>query len=82
MLILYIHYFQTQQGDGGVTAYFQENRVPLPFLLMLLLQFALIVIDRALFLRKSILGKLIFQYCLVFGVHLWMFFILPSVTER
>ncbi|XP_033209745.1 piezo-type mechanosensitive ion channel component isoform X3 [Belonocnema kinseyi] len=74
--------FGTQQGDGGVTAYLQENRVPMPFLLMLLLQFALIVIDRALFLRKSILGKLIFQYCLIFGIHIWMFFILPSVTER
>ncbi|XP_015610142.1 piezo-type mechanosensitive ion channel component isoform X3 [Cephus cinctus] len=74
--------FGTQQGDGGVTAYLAENRVPMPFLLMLLLQFALIVIDRALFLRKSMLGKLIFQYCLIFGIHIWMFFILPSVTER
>ncbi|XP_046586932.1 piezo-type mechanosensitive ion channel component isoform X2 [Neodiprion lecontei] len=74
--------FGTQQGDGGVTAYLSENRVPMPFLLMLLLQFALIVIDRALFLRKYILGKLIFQYCLVVGIHIWMFFILPSVTER
>ncbi|CAL1685705.1 unnamed protein product [Lasius platythorax] len=82
LLIFGFSAFGTQQGDGGVTAYFQENRVPMPFLLMLLLQFALIVIDRALFLRKSIVGKLIFQYCLVFGVHLWMFFILPSVTER
>ncbi|XP_011880859.1 PREDICTED: piezo-type mechanosensitive ion channel component 1 isoform X3 [Vollenhovia emeryi] len=82
LLIFGFSAFGTQQGDGGVTAYFQENRVPMPFLLMLLLQFALIVIDRALFLRKSIVGKLIFQYCLVFGIHLWMFFILPSVTER
>ncbi|XP_072762733.1 piezo-type mechanosensitive ion channel component isoform X13 [Anoplolepis gracilipes] len=82
LLIFGFSAFGTQQGDGGVTAYFQENRVPMPFLLMLLLQFALIVIDRALFLRKYIVGKLIFQYCLVFGVHLWMFFILPSVTER
>ncbi|XP_025986648.2 piezo-type mechanosensitive ion channel component isoform X3 [Solenopsis invicta] len=82
LLIFGFSAFGTQQGDGGVTAYFQENRVPMPFLLMLLLQFALIVIDRALFLRKSILGKLIFQYCLVFGIHLWMFFILPSATER
>ncbi|KAL0119117.1 hypothetical protein PUN28_009604 [Cardiocondyla obscurior] len=82
LLIFGFSAFGAQQGDGGVTAYFQENRVPMPFLLMLLLQFALIVIDRALFLRKSIVGKLIFQYCLVFGVHLWMFFILPSVTER
>ncbi|XP_050458271.1 piezo-type mechanosensitive ion channel component isoform X5 [Cataglyphis hispanica] len=82
LLIFGFSAFGTQQGDGGVTAYLQENRVPMPFLLMLLLQFALIVIDRALFLRKYIAGKLIFQYCLVFGVHLWMFFILPSVTER
>ncbi|XP_076388823.1 piezo type mechanosensitive ion channel component isoform X5 [Megachile rotundata] len=82
LLIFGFSAFGTQQGDGGVTAYLQENRVPMPFLLMLLLQFALIVIDRALFLRKSILGKLIFQYCLIFGVHIWMFFILPSVTER
>ncbi|XP_018407088.1 PREDICTED: piezo-type mechanosensitive ion channel component [Cyphomyrmex costatus] len=82
LLIFGFSAFGTQQGDGGVAAYFQENRVPMPFLLMLLLQFALIVIDRALFLKKSILGKLIFQYCLVLGVHLWMFFILPSVTDR
>ncbi|XP_078033569.1 piezo type mechanosensitive ion channel component isoform X1 [Augochlora pura] len=82
LLIFGFSAFGTQQGDGGVTAYLQENRVPMPFLLMLLLQFALIVIDRALFLRKSILGKLIFQYWLIFGVHVWMFFILPSVTER
>ncbi|XP_015433608.1 PREDICTED: piezo-type mechanosensitive ion channel component [Dufourea novaeangliae] len=82
LLIFGFSAFGTQQGDGGVTAYLQENRVPMPFLLMLLLQFALIVIDRALFLRKSIVGKLIFQYCLIFGVHIWMFFILPSVTER
>ncbi|XP_012270066.1 piezo-type mechanosensitive ion channel component [Orussus abietinus] len=74
--------FGTQQGDGGVTTYITENRVPMPFLMMLLLQFALIVVDRALFLRKSILGKLIFQYFLIIGIHSWMFFILPSVTER
>ncbi|KAG5319735.1 PIEZO protein, partial [Pseudoatta argentina] len=82
LLIFGFSAFGTQQGDGGVAAYLQENRVPMPFLLMLLLQFALIVIDRALFLKKSIVGKLIFQYCLILGVHLWMFFILPSVTER
>ncbi|XP_043794747.1 piezo-type mechanosensitive ion channel component isoform X2 [Apis laboriosa] len=74
--------FATQQGDGGVAAYLQENRVPMPFLLMLLLQFSLIIIDRALFLKKSILGKLIFHYFLILGIHIWMFFILPSVTER
>lgn len=57
-------------------------QVPVPFLVMLILQFALIVVDRTLYLRKFILGKIIFQFLLVFGVHLWMFFILPAVTER
>lgn len=75
-------FFQTQQGDGGVSAYLEENKVPIPFLLMMILQFALIVIDRALYLRKYILGKIIFQFVLVIAVHLWMFFVLPAITER
>ncbi|XP_058794046.1 piezo-type mechanosensitive ion channel component isoform X2 [Phymastichus coffea] len=82
LLIFGFSAFGAQQGDGGVAQYFAENRVPMPFLLMLLLQFALIVIDRALFLKKSLKGKLVFQYFLVVGVHVWMFIILPSATER
>lgn len=57
---------QTQQGDGGVGAYLEENRVPIPFLIMLMLQFFLIIIDRALFLRKCIIGKLVYQVLMRF----------------
>ncbi|XP_038211570.1 piezo-type mechanosensitive ion channel component-like [Zerene cesonia] len=74
--------FGTHQGDGGVQAYFEENKVPIPFLVMLILQFALIIIDRALYLRKFMLGKILFQYALIIGVHIWMFFVLPFITER
>ncbi|KAL4712923.1 hypothetical protein ACJJTC_011993, partial [Scirpophaga incertulas] len=74
--------FGTQQGDGGVQAYLEENKVPIPFLIMLILQFGLIVIDRALYLRKFMLGKILFQYALIIGVHVWMFFVLPFITER
>ncbi|KAL0894989.1 hypothetical protein ABMA27_013468 [Loxostege sticticalis] len=74
--------FGTHQGDGGVQAYLEENKVPIPFLIMLILQFALIVIDRALYLRKFMLGKILFQYALIIGVHIWMFFVLPFITER
>lgn len=56
--------------------------MPEAFLVMLLIQFTTMVIDRALYLRKTVLGKLIFQVILVFSIHLWMFFILPAVTER
>ncbi|KAG7166218.1 Piezo-type mechanosensitive ion channel component-like [Homarus americanus] len=82
VLIFGFSAFGTQQGDGGVRAYLEDNRVPIPFLVMLILQFGLIIVDRALFLRKFILGKLIFQVALTFGIHIWMFFILPAVTER
>lgn len=74
--------FGTHQGDGGVQAYLEENKVPIPFLVMLILQFGLIIIDRALYLRKFMLGKILFQYALIIGVHVWMFFVLPFITER
>jgi len=56
-------------------------QVPVPFLGMLLVQFILIIIDRALYLRKQVFGKFIFQILLVFVVHAWMFFGLPVVTQ-
>ncbi|MEQ2181334.1 hypothetical protein GOODEAATRI_010505, partial [Goodea atripinnis] len=52
--------------------------VPGPFLVMVLIQFGTMVVDRALYLRKTVMGKVIFQVILVFGIHFWMFFILPS----
>jgi hypothetical protein len=74
--------FGTQEGDGGVLSYFEENKVPITFLLMLIIQFFFIVVDRALYLRKNMFGKIIFQIILIVGLHIWMFFILPSTTER
>lgn len=79
-MVLYV--FQSQLGDGGVSQYFEENKVPIAFLVMLILQFGLIIVDRTLYLRKFILGKIIFQFVLVIGIHAWMFFVLPAVTER
>uniref|UniRef100_A0A667ZVF6 Piezo type mechanosensitive ion channel component 2 n=1 Tax=Myripristis murdjan TaxID=586833 RepID=A0A667ZVF6_9TELE len=58
------------------------DQVPGPFLVMVLIQFGTMVVDRALYLRKTVMGKVIFQVILVFGIHFWMFFILPGVTEK
>ncbi|XP_067624230.1 piezo-type mechanosensitive ion channel component isoform X8 [Eurosta solidaginis] len=76
--------FGSQQSDsaGGVQTYLEENKVPIPFLIMLLVQFILIVVDRALYLRKALLHKIIFHFFSVIGIHIWMFFIVPAVTER
>jgi len=57
-------------------------KVPVPFLAMLLTQFVLIIVDRALYLRKQVVGKFFFHIFLVLLVHIWMFFVLPHITGR
>ncbi|KAG8131674.1 hypothetical protein E2320_009584 [Naja naja] len=44
--------------------------------------FGTMIIDRALYLRKNTFGKCVFQMILVFGIHIWMCFILPQATQR
>ncbi|XP_030812144.1 piezo-type mechanosensitive ion channel component 1 isoform X2 [Camarhynchus parvulus] len=74
--------FGKYTAAADITSSLLENQVPEAFLFMLLFQFTTMVIDRALYLCKSVLGKLVFQVILVFGIHIWMFFILPYVTQR
>ncbi|XP_061111226.1 piezo-type mechanosensitive ion channel component 2-like [Conger conger] len=74
--------FGKNSGSADITSSLSEDQVPGPFLVMVLIQFGTMVVDRALYLRKTVLGKVIFQVILVFGIHFWMFFILPGVTER
>ncbi|MEQ2188305.1 hypothetical protein GOODEAATRI_013594, partial [Goodea atripinnis] len=51
-----------------------EDQVPEAFLVMLLIQFSTMIIDRALYLRKAVLGKLIFQVNFIHSkLPGWMF---------
>jgi hypothetical protein len=56
-------------------------KVPVAFLVLLLIQFLFIIIDRALYLRRNVRGKFIFQLFQIIGVHIWLFFILPGITH-
>ncbi|KAM9322035.1 piezo-type mechanosensitive ion channel component 2 [Pholidichthys leucotaenia] len=71
-----------KHSGADITSSLSEDQVPGPFLVMVLIQFGTMVVDRALYLRKSVMGKVIFQVILVFGIHFWMFFILPGVTDK
>uniref|UniRef100_A0A8C6M9N2 Piezo-type mechanosensitive ion channel component n=1 Tax=Nothobranchius furzeri TaxID=105023 RepID=A0A8C6M9N2_NOTFU len=74
--------FGKYSAVADISESLSEDQVPEAFLVMLLMQFGTMIIDRALYLKKSLLGKCVFQVVLVFGIHFWMFFILPGVTER
>ncbi|XP_059523049.1 piezo-type mechanosensitive ion channel component 1 isoform X2 [Myotis daubentonii] len=74
--------FGKHSAATDITSSLSDDQVPEAFLVMLLIQFSTMVIDRALYLRKTVLGKLAFQVVLVLAIHVWMFFILPAVTER
>lgn len=73
---------QKHSAAADITSSLSEDQVPEAFLVMVLIQFGTMVVDRALYLRKTVMGKVIFQVILVFGIHFWMFFILPGVTDR
>ena len=51
------------------------------FLVILLIQFVLLIVDRALYLRRNVRGKLIFQLVQVVAVHIWLFLVLPGITR-
>ncbi|KAA3682259.1 piezo-type mechanosensitive ion channel component 1/2 [Paragonimus westermani] len=78
--IFLITYTETGMGDNAFE-FIKSNRIPLPFISMLLVQFVFIIIDRGLFLRKQVSGKFIFQILHVLLIHGWLFFILPHITK-
>ena len=55
-----------------------ESRIPTSFFLMLLFQFLFIIIDRVIYLFRSILAKIIMQYFTLFYYTLMLFFVLPN----
>lgn len=69
------------KGTSSAITSIQDNKVPYSFLIMFLVQFILMIIDRALYLRKNRQGKFIFQVLLVLFVHVWVFFVLPYITK-
>lgn len=49
---------------------------------MLVVQFATIVMERAIYLRKAMKVKIVFHFLTVIGVHVWMFFLTPYLTAN
>ncbi|VDL69571.1 unnamed protein product [Nippostrongylus brasiliensis] len=69
-------------GSGNVIGDIQSNRIPLTFVVLLIVMTLMIVVDRGLYLRKWVYGKLAYQLLMIIFLHVWIFFILPYLTRR
>jgi hypothetical protein len=58
-----------------------QNTVPPLFAAIAILNFTLIVIDRCIYVSKSLFSKLILQFVSVFCFSLWIFFLLPITNN-
>ncbi|XP_033646701.1 piezo-type mechanosensitive ion channel component 2-like [Asterias rubens] len=74
--------FGEEQAQTDVADMIQSNSISMFFVLFLLLQFVLMVIDRAIYLRKAVIAKFIFLIAVIIGVHVWLFFLLPKINNR
>lgn len=61
LLITFVLFLQKHSAAADIASTLSEDQVPEAFLVMLLIQFSTMIIDRALYLRKAVTGKLIFQ---------------------
>uniref|UniRef100_A0A8R1EBV4 Piezo-type mechanosensitive ion channel component n=1 Tax=Caenorhabditis japonica TaxID=281687 RepID=A0A8R1EBV4_CAEJA len=69
-------------GSGNVLDDVKASRIPVTLVVMLVGMTLAIIIDRALYLRKSVVGKLIYQILLISFLHIWVFLVLPNMTRR
>ncbi|CAI5447515.1 unnamed protein product [Caenorhabditis angaria] len=69
-------------GSGNVLNDVKASRIPVTLVVMLVGMTLAIIVDRALYLRKSVLGKLIYQIFMITFLHIWMFLVLPEMTTR
>lgn len=56
-----------------IKVYMNEDQIPFRFLATLLIQFVSMIVDRALYLRRSIRRKLAFHLVSVVVIHIWFF---------
>lgn len=63
----HVSLLQKHSAAADIASTLSEDQVPEAFLVMLLIQFSTMIIDRALYLRKAVLGKLIFQVRILYS---------------
>ena len=85
VFILTIIFWPSFSGDLSVagnnleflSAVIYQNAVPQLFVAILVTNFVLILVDRAIYVSKSVKAKLVMQFVTVIAFSIWIFFVLP-----
>lgn len=67
-------------AGGNVVEFLTQSRLPNSYVLTLLAQFVLIVIERVLYLFRAMKAKVIQHVLLVILYHVWLLFVSPLLT--
>eukprot|EP00124_Ichthyophonus_hoferi_P003437 Ihof_evm3s297 gene=Ihof_evmTU3s297 len=67
--------------SGTLSEYISQSRVPLPFFLVLLGQFAIMMVDRIIYLTHNIIAKFCLQIFVCLGLNFYVTIILPDVIR-
>ncbi|XP_063215481.1 piezo-type mechanosensitive ion channel component-like [Bacillus rossius redtenbacheri] len=81
LLIGFVSFGMDEPG-GSVILIFEHNRIPMPLLVLLLIQFFCIIIDRCIYLQRARRARIIMHFIQVVLTHFWLFFVLPAVSQR
>uniref|UniRef100_A0AC35U715 Piezo_RRas_bdg domain-containing protein n=1 Tax=Rhabditophanes sp. KR3021 TaxID=114890 RepID=A0AC35U715_9BILA len=67
-------------STGNVISDISSNRVPLAFVLMMIVMSMMLVVDRGLYLRKAKYCKFAYHIVNIIFLHIWLFIFLPKIT--
>ncbi|CAD5221571.1 unnamed protein product [Bursaphelenchus okinawaensis] len=82
VLILTFQYQSFGELSSEQLSLLASSRVPLMFVVMLFISIIMIIIERALYLRKAVFWKLMYHVILIFLLHVWVMVVLPSITQK
>nr|CAI5828412.1 unnamed protein product [Callosobruchus analis] len=73
--------FFEHDPESTVWSYLNTSVVPVRYVMVVFIHFVAILIDRAIYLKKSVVVKLIYHYIYTVFVHTWLFVLLPHYTN-
>nr|CAI5863187.1 unnamed protein product [Callosobruchus analis] len=81
MFFGYPSFFGKDEERATTISYFKADKIPVSFVFIIFSHFAALVLDRCIYLKRSVFSKLILHTIHCTWTHLWTFIILPHVEN-